>query len=90
MPEGGFPHLMYCFQTTDKKRGPVENMMVTYGTNQFLWYLCSIEIALVKKGWFGTEPITSLEIPVGMVFRTKAGTVNRGSKFLAQPSSKSM
>jgi hypothetical protein len=42
-------------------------------------------MALRKKGWRGTEPITSFEIPVGMVRRTQAGKARSGSRLRLHP-----
>ena len=48
-------------------------MTVTYGSGQRRLYSGSESMALRKKGWRGTAPMTSLEMPVGLVRRTQAG-----------------
>jgi hypothetical protein len=42
-------------------------------------------MAWIKKGWEGAEPMMSLEIPVGVVRRRKAGRESRGSRGRMQP-----
>ena len=42
-------------------------------------------MALRKNLWRGTEPMASLEIPVGVVFRTQAGYARSGSRLRLHP-----
>lgn len=67
------PSRIYSFQTTDRNSGPVEYITVMYGRSQWRSYCCSTSIVRRKNGCCGTEPIASLEIPVGAVRRTQAG-----------------
>lgn len=64
---------MYSFQMTDRNSGPVEYMTVMYGSSQWRSYCCNNSITRRKNGCWGTEPMASLEIPVGTVRRTQAG-----------------
>lgn len=70
---------------TERNRGPVEYMTVMYGSSQWRSYCCSNSITRRKNGCWGTEPMASLEIPVGAVRRTQAGYARRGSKRRLQP-----
>lgn len=46
--------------------------MVIYGKTQERAAGIKDSVTRTKKGWLGTAPMTSLEMPVGMVRRTKA------------------
>lgn len=81
---------MYSFQMTDRKSGPVEYMTVMYGMPHLRLYEDRDSIMRRKKGCWGTEPMASLDMPVGTVRLTQAGYERRGSRRLLQPSSRSI
>ena len=56
-------------------------MTVIYGDSQFLLLFEREFKTYRKNGWCGEEPRASLDMPVGVVRRAKAGRVRRGSRW---------
>lgn len=77
--------ILHVFLPDDKNSGPVEYITVIYGSSHLRSYCCNNSITRRKKGCCGTEPMASLEIPVGTVRRTQAGYARRGSNRRLQP-----
>ena len=80
---------IHFFHITLRNKGPVDAIIVIYGSSQLRSAPCRDSMTRRKNGCCGIAPITSLDIPVGIVRRKKALYESKGSSFLLHPSSRS-